>query len=338
MPFPRPKPHIYPMTANPQPVKFCVRVNQGGYSYPELQRIWQDADRLGYDAASLYDLLTVPALECWTTLSALAAQTQNLRLIPMVLANLYRHPSLVAKMAATLDVITNGRVVLGIGAGGGRGDHLAAGFPFPSTAARVEMLEEAAQVIKLLWTQPDAHFQGRHYSLTGASCDPPPAQQPRPPLLIGGHGERYLLRAVAKHADICNIGSDMTLDEHRQKLQVLERHCLDAGRDISEIEVTHNASVLIAQDESHFQSLVNQQAARANLTPQQYRASIANAVAGTPQQCVARIQEYVDAGIRFFFLVFPHPAPTESLELFARQVMPHFQDLPRSPFPIEGEG
>ena len=307
-------------------IQFCVRVNQGGYTYPELQRIWRDADRLGYDAASLYDLLTVPTLECWTTLSALAAQTQRLRLIPMVLANLYRHPALVAKMAATLDVISNGRVVLGIGGGGGRGDHLAAGFPFPPTAVRVEMLEEAVQVIKLLWTQPRSDFQGRHYSLNGASCDPPPVQRPHPLVLIGGHGERYLLRAVARHADICNIGQDMSLEEHRQKLQVLERHCLEAGRDINEIEVTHNARAVIGEDEAHFQSLVNREAARANVTPEEYRVSLANSVAGTPDQCVERLRKYVDAGIRFFFLVFPHPASTESLELFAREVMPHFRD------------
>ena len=316
------------MAAETPQVKFCVRVNQGGYSYPELSRIWRDADRLGYYAASLYDLLTVPALECWTTLSALGAQTENLRLIPMVLANLYRHPVLTAKMAATLDVITNGRVVLGIGAGGGRGDHRAAGISFPPTFVRVEMLEEAVEVIKRFWTQPGAEFQGRYYSLDGASCDPPPVQSPYPPILIGGHGERYLLRAAARHADICNIGQDMSLEEHREKLGVLERHCQRAGRDAAEIEVTHNARVVIAADDRDFGRVVERAAAGEHATAEEYRASLVKSIAGTPQQCVARIQEYVDAGINFFFLVFPHPAPTESLELFAREVMPHFNTDP----------
>ena len=166
-------------------VKFCVRVHQGGYAYPELRRIWRDADRLGYHSASLYDLINIPTLECWTTLSALAAETQRLRFIPMVLANLYRHPALLANMAATLDVISGGRLELGIGAGGGRRDHLAAGIPFPSTAQRVEMLEEAVEVIKRLWTEGSVDFDGRFYNLGGAVCEPKPEQQPGLPSSSG---------------------------------------------------------------------------------------------------------------------------------------------------------
>lgn len=311
-------------------VKFCVRVHQGGYSYPELRRIWQDADRLGYHSASLYDLINIPTLECWTALSALAAGTQRLRFIPMVLANLYRHPALLANMAATLDVISDGRLELGIGAGGGRRDHLAAGIPFPSTAQRVAMLEESVEAIKRLWTESAVDYEGTHYSLHGASCEPKPVQQPRPPILIGGHGERHLLRAVACHADICNIGSEMTLDEHRAKLDVLARHCREVGRDFSEIEVTHNTRVFIGEDEAELDQLIRETAARQNVTAGELRASLSNAIVGTPERCAERIRSYVDAGIRYLFLIFPDPAPTRGLELFARKVMPEFPGAVRA--------
>lgn len=305
-------------------VKFCVRVHQSGYTYPELRRIWQDADRLGYHSASLYDLINIPTLECWTTLSALAAETQRLRFIPMVLANLYRHPALLANMGATLDVISGGRLELGIGAGGGRRDHLAAGIPFPSTAQRVEMLEESVEAIKRLWTESLVDYEGTHYSLRGASCEPKPVQQPRPPILIGGHGERHLLRAVARHADICNIGSEMTLEEHWAKLDVLARHCREVGRDFSEIEVTHNTRVFIGEDEAELDQLILETASRQNVAAEELGASLSNAIVGTPERCAERIRGYVDAGIRYLFLIFPDPTPTRGLELFARKVMPEF--------------
>ncbi len=135
-------------------VKFGVRIHQRNYSFEALKRIWQEADRMGYHSATLFDLLNGPLLECWTTLSALAAVTEQIRLTPIVLANSYRPPALLAKMASTLDDISGGRLELGIGAGGGRGDHQASGYPFPSTRVRVQMLEEAMEVIKRRWTQP----------------------------------------------------------------------------------------------------------------------------------------------------------------------------------------
>lgn len=309
-------------------VKFCVRVHQSGYSYDTLRRIWQDADRLGYHSASLYDLINIPTLECWTTLSALVAETQRLRVIPMVLANLYRPPALLANMAATLDVISGGRVELGIGAGGGRGDHLAAGYPFPSTAVRVNMLEESMEIIKRLWTESKVDFAGRYYTMQGASCEPKPVQSPHPPVLIGGHGERHVLRAVAKHADICNIGSEMSLEGHRAKLKVLEEHCQQVGRDVSEIEVSHNTRVLIAESEAELEQLISRCAAEWGVSVSEYRESMSNVVVGTPDSCIEQIQSYVAAGISYFFLIFPDQAPTQALELFGREVMPHF-DVPQ---------
>ena len=309
---------------NSKKVKFSVRIHQGGYSYGDLRRVWTEADRLGYHSATLYDLLNAPTLECWTTLSALAAETERIRLTPLVLANPYRPPALLAKMASTLDVISGGRLELGIGAGGDEADHLASGFPFPSTSVRVSMLEEAVEVIKRLWSEPEASFEGRYYTLKGAVNEPKPFQKSGPPILVGGHGESHLLSAVARYADICNIGFEMSLEEHRAKLSVLEEHCRKVGRDPSEIEVSHNTRVLIAENSKEFDALVNQGAASSNMSVSAYRASLGRAVAGTPEQCVVRLKSYMDSGITYFFLLFPDPIPSESLSLFAREVMPHF--------------
>lgn len=307
-------------------VKFSVRIHQAGYSYQSLRRIWMDADRLGFYSATLYDLLNVPTLECWTTLSALAAETSRIRLTPLVLANTYRHPSVFAKMASTMDVISNGRLEVGIGAGGGRGDHLASGLDFPSTSVRVRMLEESIEMMKRLWAEEEVTFEGNYYTLAGAKNEPGPVQKPHPPFLIGGHGERHLFRAVARYADICNVGFEMDLVEHRASLDVLEQHCRNVGRDPSEIEVSHNTRVVIAESEAEFDRLVSQGAANANLSAADYRASLSRAIAGTPERCIEQIESYVDRGISYFFLLFPDPITTESMELFAREVMPRFAD------------
>jgi alkanesulfonate monooxygenase SsuD/methylene tetrahydromethanopterin reductase-like flavin-dependent oxidoreductase (luciferase family) len=242
----------------------------------------------------------------------------------MVLANTYRPPALLAKMASTLDVISKGRLELGIGAGGGGTDHRASGYAFPSTAQRVRMLDEAMVIIKGLWSGEFSDFEGRYYRLNNAHQEPSPVQQPHPPILIGGHGERHLLRVAARHADICNIGSEMTLEEHRQKLSVLEEHCREAGRDFGEIEVSHNALTLIAETRTEFDQVVSRRAAQSNVSTSTYRESLMGAIAGTPDQCAEQIQGYVDAGITYFFLIFPDPVSVDDLRLFARDVMPRF--------------
>ena len=305
-------------------IKFSVRIHQRGYSYQDLREIWLAADRLGFHSATLYDLLNSPALECWTTLSALAVETSRIRLTPLVLANTYRPPPLLAKMAATLDVISQGRLELGIGAGGGEDDHRASGYPYPPIKTRVEMLEESVDIIKRLWQEPKVSHQGKHYSLREAVVDPKPVQKPHPPVLIGGHGQRFLMRAVARHADICNIGFEMTLEDYDAKLNNLKEHCQRVGRDPAEIEVSHNTRVFIAENPAEFDELVSSGAVAAKTTSTAYRESLGRAIAGTPAQCRQQIQRLVDHGITYFFLLFPEPISVASLNLFAKEVMPQF--------------
>ena len=307
-------------------INFVVRLHQGGFGYAYLREIFQAADGLGYDGASLYDLLGIPTLECWTTLSALAAETERIRLIPMVLANLYRHPATLAKMAATLDVISEGRLVLGIGAGGGEGDHKAYGLPYPSTPERVAMVGEAVQVVRLLWSGERVSFEGEYYRLANALCDPAPVQQPGPPILIGGHGERHLLRVAAAHADITNMSADMGIAEHEAKRRVLDAHCAAVGREPSEVALSHNTHVFIGRDDTAVEALLAEHAARHGGSVERFKATLGNAIVGTPGQCVEQLRRYADYGIGWFFLLFPEPVSVGYLELFASEVMPHFRD------------
>ena len=306
------------------PVKFNVRVNQYRYEYDDLLRIWQEADRLGYYSASLFDLLTTDALECWTTLTALLAQTERIRAVPMVLANPYRHPVLTAKMAATLDVISNGRITLGIGAGGSRSDTLAAGLPFPSTRVRCEMLEESVALMRRLWTEDSVDFRGQHYQVTGASIQPKPTQNPLP-ILVGGHGPRYVLPMIGRTADISNVGSNDTVDQHRGYASIIAPAAETAGRDPSSIELTHNANCVIAPTQREYDLLVARLAEQTGMSAPAYRAErLRNTLSGTPEQVCDRIAEYVEYGIRYFFVVFPDPAPSDTLDLFAEEVMGRF--------------
>ncbi len=311
--------------SNPPTVKFNVRVNQYRYSYDDLLRIWLEADHLGYYSGSLFDLLNTDALECWTTLTALLAQTQRIRAVPMALANPYRHPAVLAKMAATLDVISGGRVILGIGAGGSGSDTRASGIRFPSTRERSEMLEESVHLIRRLWSEPSVSYEGRHYSVDGASVQPKPVQRPLPPVLVGGHGPHHVLPAIGRTADIANVGNNSAVEDHRKYQSIVHHAAEAAGRDPSSIEWTHNADSVIAPTQREYDALVAQLADRAGMTAAMYHDQrLRNTLSGTPEQVADRISGYVESGIRYFFFVFPDPTPSETLALFANEVMAQF--------------
>ena len=173
---------------------------------------------------------TGPCLEGWTLLAALAAITTRIRVGVMVTGNTYRHPAVLANMGATVDHIAHGRLDFGIGAGWNEGEHTAYCIPLDPPGARIRRFAEACAVIKALWTQTEASFDGEFYCLRDARCEPKPVQQPYPPFVIGGGGERKTLRVVAEYADIWNFsGGDVALFEHKNA--VLEEHCAAVGRD-----------------------------------------------------------------------------------------------------------
>ncbi|CAN5548786.1 TIGR03560 family F420-dependent LLM class oxidoreductase [soil metagenome] len=181
-----------------------------------------------------------PMLEGYTTLGFLAAQTERMRLGTIVTGVTYRHPGLLAKIVTTLDVLSGGRAFLGIGAGWYEREHRALGVPFPPIAERFERLDETLQICRQMWSDDDGPYDGVHYRLAETICSPRPIQQPGPPIVIGGSGEKKTLALVAKYADSCNlIVPDPETAAH--KLRVLQEHCAALGRDPAQIEKTMQA-------------------------------------------------------------------------------------------------
>jgi F420-dependent oxidoreductase-like protein len=203
--------------------------DQGGAAMVTVMDHWFQMENLGGPSE--------PMLEGYTTLGYLAAVTERVRLGLLVTGATYRHPGLLAKTVTTLDVLSGGRAMLGIGAAWYEREHAGLGVPFPSMSERFERLEETLQVCHQMWSPDDGPFRGRHYQLAETVCVPAPLQQPHPPVLVGGGGERKTLRLVAQYADACNVfGESPEVVAH--KLDVLARHCDDVGRDLAEIDKT----------------------------------------------------------------------------------------------------
>jgi F420-dependent oxidoreductase-like protein len=208
-------------------------------TYADILRVWKEADALPvFEHAWVFDHFMPIAgvdpsgscLEGWTLLAALAAQTERLRVGVMVTGNTYRHPAVLANIGATLDIISNGRLDFGIGAGWNELEHNAYGIPLYAPGERIARFAEACEVIKLLWTEQAPDFNGQYYQLKGAFCEPKPVQKPYPPFVIGGGGERKTLRVTAQYADIWNYGGG-PVEEFRHKNVVLDEHCAAIGRD-----------------------------------------------------------------------------------------------------------
>jgi F420-dependent oxidoreductase-like protein len=183
-----------------------------------------------------------PMLEGYTGLGYLAGVTERLRLGLLVTGVTYRHPGLLAKIVTTLDVLSEGRAFLGIGAAWYEREHLALGVPYPPLKERFERLEETLRICRQMWSDDDGPFEGAHYRLAETLCRPAPIQSPHPPVLIGGGGEKKTLRLVAQYGDACNL-FDVGPDELERKVEVLRGHCADVGRDPAEIDITVTATL-----------------------------------------------------------------------------------------------
>jgi F420-dependent oxidoreductase-like protein len=226
-------------------LQFGIKTAPQHTTYEDILRVWEEADAIpSIEHAWLFDHyapifsdLDGPCLEGWTALAALAARTRRLRIGLMVTGNTYRHPAVLAHIAATTDVIAGGRLDFGIGAGWNEYEHASMGIPLYATGERIRRLDEACELTKLLWTQHLTDFDGRYYQLKEARCEPKPVQKPYPPFVIGGGGEQLTLRVAARHADIWNLGGG-TPDVFRHKVRVLHEHCAAIGRDPAEITLS----------------------------------------------------------------------------------------------------
>lgn len=235
-------------------LSFGIKTAPQHTTYEAILDVWREADKLPifvhawlFDHfAPIHSDVTGPCLEGWTLLAALAARTERLRLGLMVTGNTYRHPAVLAKIAATVDVISGGRLDFGIGAGWNEYEHTSMGLELYKPAERIRRLDEACQIVKLLYTQPTTDFNGKYYQLKEARCEPKPVQRPYPPIVIGGSGEQLTLRVVARHADIWNFVGGST-ETFLHKMAVLRQHCEAVGRDPAAI--TYSVQIPVDYDD-----------------------------------------------------------------------------------------
>jgi F420-dependent oxidoreductase-like protein len=226
-------------------LRFGIKTAPQHTTYDAMLAVWKEADATPvFEHAWLFDHFAPifsdvngPCFEGWTLLAAYAAQTTRLRLGLMVTGNTYRHPAVLAHTAATVDVISGGRLDLGIGAGWNEYEHISMGIPLYAPGERIRRLGEACEIIKRLFTQHLTDFDGRYYQLKEARCEPKPVQQPYPPFVIGGGGEQLTLRVVARYADIWNFAGG-PVEDFTRKVGILHQHCAEVGRDPAAIELS----------------------------------------------------------------------------------------------------
>ncbi len=287
-----------------------------------LKDVVLESEWLGYDAVWLDDHLmhnNWTILEQWTTLSALSQISNKIRLGTMVTCNAHRNPAMIAKTAATLDILSHGRLELGIGAGTQEQEHAAYGFGFPKPSVRIEQLGEALEVVLRLWTQEKATYQGKYYSLKDAVCEPKPIQKPHPPITIGGSGEKHTLNVTAKYADRFDFGFLPSLNEYTHKMGVLESLCKTAGTDFGEIEKScwPSGQIVIAKDQEGLNEKIGKfKPSRMSL--EQFKKST---LAATSDECKEHLQVYMDLGVSYFMLYFADLPSVEGLRLFAKSVI-----------------
>jgi len=300
-----------------------------------MKSVVLECERLGFDSLWVPDHLTMgykgQILECWTVLAAVSQLTERMRLGTLVLCVSHRSPALLAKMGATLDFLSNGRLEFGLGAGW-RGSELTSyGLPWePSTKARVQRLVEALEIIKGMWTNEKFTYTGRYYSVKDAVCMPHPVQKPHPKILLGGSGEKVVLRAIAKYADGWNAG-EIPPDEYVHKLGVLHAHCESLGTSYEHIEKSFETCLVITDKEADLERVVKWsnwysqvQAETTEMKPP--TGDLENIrrhyVIGSVREVTDRLAEYIKAGVESFTIYFLDYPSMNSMRLLVKEIMP----------------
>ncbi|MEJ2242613.1 MAG: TIGR03560 family F420-dependent LLM class oxidoreductase [Candidatus Bathyarchaeota archaeon] len=290
--------------------------------FNQLQDVVQECEKLGYSSIWLDDHLMFnqkPILECWTTISGLSKVTKTIKLGTMVTCNSFRNPALLAKMSATVDNISNGRLELGIGAGIQKEEHIAYGFRFNSSKIRINHLDEAIWIIKKLWTQKNVCFNGKYYKIKNAYCEPKPIQKPHPPLIIGGGGEQLMLRLTAKYADRYDWGYLPSPELYRRKLEILKNYCKTIGRDFDEIEKScwPIGQIFIGNERKNLEKKGSQTSSKDIFTDHIMQENFVY----TPEDYLNQIRYYINLGVTYFMLFFSDVSNFKGLRLFAKKVI-----------------
>lgn len=306
------------------PVRFGIQTGQQSVEWSAILDLWKNADAWGYDSLWAFDHFYPiyvdpdgPCYEGWTLLSALAQATSKARIGHLVNGNTYRHPCVTAKMAATLDHISGGRLNLGLGAGWFELEHEQFGIDFKSVLGRLEALEEALRIIKGMFTQDKTTVQGKHYSVTEAMGNPKPLQDGGCPIMIGGSGKKVLLRIVAQYADMWN--SSGSSEEMQKLIEIIKQHGDAVGRDTDQIEKTAMLPLVYNAPEAREEFWTNLFAGMRETTAEGARDMM---MIGGKQECLDKVEKYVNAGVTHFIFMIPAPYFPDEIQAFAEEVIP----------------
>jgi len=292
--------------------------------YEAMTRVAKVADESGaYDSIWVYDHFhTVPrptretTFECWTISAGLARDTQNVKIGQMVTCNGYRNPAYLAKVASTVDVMSNGRLLFGLGAGWYEHEWRAYGYGFPEIPVRMRMFKEACEIVHRMWTEDDVVFDGEFYKLDKPINEPKGVSKPHPSFWIGGGGEKVTLKLVARWGDACNVGGDVETLKH--KFEVLKRHCENEGRDYGEITRSTSVNVYLLEEGENPEEATAE--ARGSQSYAEYSQQF---MVGTAEQIIERLKPLADAGVDYFITYLPRVAyEPEMVERFGREVVP----------------
>jgi F420-dependent oxidoreductase-like protein len=308
-------------------IRFGVQTPPQNVTWADLRSAWQTIEEAGFDTAWVFDHFfpifsdpSGPCFEGWMALTGLALETKRVEVGVLVTGNTYRHPAVLAKMAATVDHASNGRSILGIGAAWFEQEHAAYGIQFYTVPERIRRLDESLQVIKSLLTQKQTTFEGRYYQLKDAYCEPKPIRQPHPPIMIGGAGEKMTLKVVAKYADIWNtFGSPV---DFKQKLKVLSQHCASVGRSMDAIEVSWAGTALICDSSAQRDAFLKPIAQRWGRSADEMAQAT---LVGSVDEVRARIEEFVGVGVTHFIISVMPPYDLTGWKRFADEIIGRFR-------------
>jgi probable F420-dependent oxidoreductase len=319
-------------------IKFGVAASIADFGKTRV--LAEQAEKLGFYSISVPDHLfntfgkRLPELECYTALTAIAMITRRVKLLPLVTAMSYRNPALLGKITSTLDNLSGGRLIAGLGSGWLKREYDAFGYPYPSNADRIDQLAEGIGVLKAMWTQEAPVFHGRHFSIDRAYNVPKPIQKPHPPILVGGAGSR-VLKVAAREADILNLIAPVTRGavdfkesarfdkpDLNRRLGLLHKYAREAGRDPNSIEISSLSTTFVSSDKSQGDTMARRAAENMGLPDAEGARNFPMLLVGTPQEVRREIRSRIeDFNITYFVLSF---MSEDSLTLFAKEVMPEF--------------
>ena len=307
---------------------------QEDLTWDRWHRVAEHTEALGFESIWRSDHLipdvsddTSEALEAWISLATLADRTNRLRFGPLVTPITFRHPAVLAKMAASIDQLSNGRLEFGLGAGWHDGEHKAFGVPYPNMAERFERLEESLQLTIATWTRDNVTFEGKHYRLENITSHPKPVQRPHPPIIIGGNGKKRTIPLAAKYGNEWN-GTSQTPDEYRERRELLRGLCEGFGRDPDTVRCSLMLTLLTGRTDGlevrtrirTLAGIMSKYPHMPTATPESL--SQEGRLVGTPSQVVERLQQFEEAGAERFMLQIFDCDDMDMLETLAADVMP----------------